>query len=86
MIQILVDGLYHELDNCQMENMTSHPDNLQQLIEEQNHIGWDKLMHSRFTPQWTAKQYRHLVDSKIEVTRNNSGTGWIGMLTKIIWN
>jgi len=40
MIQILVDGLYHELDDCQMENTTSHPDNLQQLIVEQNNIGW----------------------------------------------
>jgi len=85
MIQILVDGLYHELDDCQMENTTSHPDNLQQLIAEQNNIGWDQLLYSRFTLQWTVKQYRHLVNSKIEVTRKNSGTGWIRMLIKIIW-
>ena len=69
-----------------MENATSHTDNLQQLIEEQNKIGWDQLLYGRFTLQWTAEQSQHLVDSKIEVTRKNSRTGWIWMQTKIIWN
>ena len=57
-----------------MENTTSCPDNLQQLIEEQNQIGWDQLLYGRFTLQWQAAQYRHLVNSEIEVTRMNSGT------------
>ena len=69
MIQILVDVLYQELDDYQLENTSSHPGNLQQLIEEKNNIGWD-----------------HLVNRKIEVTMLNSGTEWIRMLTKSIWN
>ena len=75
MIKILVDGLYHELDDCQMENTTSHHEDLQQLIEEQNNIGWDQLLYGRFILQWTVEQYRHLVNSNIEVTRKNPGTG-----------
>jgi len=49
--QILVDGLYIELDDCHIENASSHPDNLQQLVAEQNNIGWDQLMYGRFTLQ-----------------------------------
>ena len=69
-----------------MENTTSHPNDLQPLIEEQNNIGWDQLMYGRFTLQWTVEQYRHLVTIKIEVSRKNSGTGWIRMPTKSFWN
>ena len=69
-----------------MENTSSRPDNLQHVIEEQNNIGWYQLMYSRFTLQWTVEPYQHLVARKIEVRRKNSGTGWIRMLTKIIWN
>ena len=86
MIQILVKGLYHALDDCQMENTTSHPDNLQQLLSEQNNTGWHQLLYGRFMLQWTVEQYRHLFNRKIEVTRKNPGTGWIRMLIKTIWN
>ena len=31
-------------------------------------------------------KYEHLVENEIKVTRWNSGTGWIRMLTKVIWS
>ena len=60
MIQLIVDGLYYEVDDCQLENPSSYPANLQPLIEEQDNIGWGHLLLDRFSLLWTTEQYRDL--------------------------
>jgi len=85
MLEMLYNGIRDDLDDNQLENRAQYPAKLLPLIEEQNRIGLDHLLLGRFSKQWKSMQCQTLTERKINLTRSNSGTGWIRQLTIVIW-
>lgn len=80
--QILLDGITQWLEHSTLDpNNCPYP--FQQLVRQQNKIGWIQLFRGRFSREWARHQQEHLTDTK-QLTKKRTGHLWtVNIITKL---
>jgi hypothetical protein len=84
LMTIAIDGLHAVLNDTNMDH-SKYPPIYQQLLEEQESIGWTNFLKGRMTTQWALHQNRHFKERGLLNSKTN-GTTWATNLASKMLN
>jgi hypothetical protein len=84
LLAVIVDGLEAWFNDTAFPE-ARHPPGVQELIKDQNEIGWEQLFYGRFSTKWKEYQKAELKRQRQEQKEHNCGSPWIRTVIEIIW-
>ncbi len=86
LIKIMVDGCLRFLRNQQPINPIDYPCRFQQLISQQNKIGWLNFLRGRWSTEWAKRQHIFLKHKKQSKQSQNISRNWIPTMIRTNWD
>ena len=80
---IALEGLMSYLEDRDF-HLNHIPEGCEQLIEEQEEIGWNNFVKGRWSKEWCRLQEEHLETQQLRTEKNN-GTTWVTSMISVLW-